>query len=116
MTKGQVAPELQDPLFGGKPLEKNSIIESSIGFHIIDIENKKKENSQDVLQIRQIFVAKNTFADWLNTQKKQMRVMIPMSEFTWNSSTGSVDFRSADMRAFEADSRAKAQGDASLMF
>jgi hypothetical protein len=116
VTKDQVLPELQDALFGSEPLEKNSIIESSIGFHIVDVENKKKENNEDVLQIRQIFVAKNTFADWLDTQKKNMRVFVPLSGFTWNSSTGSVDFRSEQMRTFEKDERSKAQGDASIMF
>lgn len=116
VKKDQVLPELQDALFGSEPLEKNSIIESSIGFHIVDVENKKKDNNEDVLQIRQIFVAKNTFADWLDTQKKNMRVFVPLSGFTWNSSTGSVDFRSEQMRTFEKDERSKAQGDASIMF
>jgi parvulin-like peptidyl-prolyl isomerase len=115
VRKNQVVAELQDALFGAKAPEKNSIIESSIGFHIVDIENRKKENGEDVLQIRQIFVAKNTFADWLQNQKKQMRVMIPLAEFTWNSSVGSVDFRSQEMRTFEKDARSNTAGDASLM-
>jgi parvulin-like peptidyl-prolyl isomerase len=116
VTKSQVLPELQDALFGSKTPEKNTIIESSIGFHIVDVENQKKDNGADVLQLRQIFVAKNSFADWLDTQKKQMQVMIPLSEFTWDNSNGSVNFRSQQMRTFETDERGKAQGDASIMF
>ena len=116
VTKDQVVPELQDALFGSKPLEKNSIIESSIGFHIVEIENRKKENNEDVLQLRQIFVAKNVFADWLETQKEKMKIWIPLKEFTWNNSTGSVDFRDEQMKEFEKDQQSKAQGDASIMF
>lgn len=116
VKKDQVLPELQSALFGSTPLEKNSVIESSIGFHIVEIENKKKENNEDVLQIKQIFVAKNTFVDWLDIQKKAMRVIMPISGFKWNSSTGSVDFRSEQMQIFEKDERSKAVGDASIMF
>ena len=116
VKRDQLLPELQNALFGQKSFEKNSIIESSIGFHIIEIENKKKENNEDMFQIRQIFIAKNTFADWLDNQKKDMSVWIPLSGFTWNNSNASVDFRSKEMQEFEKTERAKSVGDASIMF
>ena len=112
----QVLPELASALFGATPPAKDSIIESSIGFHIVEIENQKKEDGVDVLELRQIFVAKNTFADWLDAQKKQMHVWVPMNEFVWNSSTGTIDFRDPQMTQFEKDERAQSQGDASLIF
>ena len=115
-TKDQVAPELAAALFGDAVPEKNSIIESSIGFHIIDIENRKKENGVDVLQLRQIFVAKNTFVDWLLAQKKKMQIAIPLADFTWNAQDGIVDFRDQQMRDFEKKARANSQGDASITF
>lgn len=114
--KDQVLPELQTVLFGSETPKKNDIIESSIGFHIIEIENRKKENGEDVLQLRQIFVAKNTFADWLEVEKKKMKIMVPLADFTWNSEAGTVDFRDEKMRLFEKQERAKVQGDASIMF
>lgn len=116
VRKDQVVAELQNALFGQDPYEKNSIIESSIGFHIIKIEEKKKDENQDVLRLRQIFVAKKTFADWLQEQKKSMRIMVPMKEFRWNEKDGMVEFRNEAMRKFETEERAKAQGDASIMF
>ncbi|HAR99628.1 MAG: Peptidylprolyl isomerase PrsA-like protein [Candidatus Moranbacteria bacterium GW2011_GWC2_37_73] len=114
--KDQVVPELQEILFGKDVPVKNSIVESSIGFHIVEIENRKKENSEDILQLRQIFVAKNTFADWLEDKKKQMKVSVPLADFTWNAETGSIDFEDEDMRIFEKEQRAKIQGDASILF
>lgn len=116
VKKDQVASELQEALFGSRPYEKNSIIESSIGFHIIDIEEKKKEGSADVLKLRQIFVSKNTFAGWLEKQKKEMKIFVPLKEFTWNGTAGLVDFRDKKMQEFEREERSKAQGDASIMF
>ena len=116
VRKDQVVPELGVALFGDVQPDNNSIIESSIGFHIVDIENQKQENGAEVLQLRQIFVAKNTFADWLQQQKEQMNVWIPMSEFVWDKKTGTVDFRDPQMQKFEQDERSTTQGDASLMF
>lgn len=116
VKKQQIAPELGEVLFGSQSMQKNGIIESSIGFHIVEIENRKKEDEQDVLQIRQVFVAKKTFADWLTEKKKQMRIFIPLSGFVWDSNAGMVDFRDEEMRTFEKDQRSKAQGDASIMF
>lgn len=116
VTKQQVVPELAQALFENSKLEKNAIIESSIGFHIVEVENKKKEEGGDVLQLRQIFVAKNTFADWLDGQKKQMGVWVLVKEFVWNKDMGAVEFADDEMRKFEKEQRAAAQGDASLMF
>ena len=116
VKKEQILPELQDALFGENVPVKNAIIESSIGFHIVEIENSKKENGEKILQIKQIFTQKKTFADWLENQKKQMRVFVPLADFTWNMEKGMVDFRDMAMREFEKQERSKMQGDGSITF
>lgn len=116
MKKEQVLPELQGQIFAATPPEKNSILESSIGFHIVEIENRKKEDNEDVVQIRQIFVRKVNFADWLVSEMNKMRIMIPLSGFVWDKEASRVDFRNEEMRKFEKESRAKMEGDASIMF
>ena len=115
VKKDQVLPELQNALFGNSTFKNDSVIESSIGFHIVEIENSKKENGVEMLQLRQIFVSKNSFADWLQSQKKKMNVIIPLKDFTWNKTSGAVDFRDSAMKLFEQTERLKAQGDASIM-
>lgn len=112
----QVIKELADAVFANGNLEKNQIIESPIGFHIVQIEEKKKEDGADVVKLRQIFVSKNTFADWLQEQKKQLNIWIPVKGFVWDKSLGSVRFSDEEMNKFEAQQRSEAQGDASLMF
>ena len=116
VKKDQVLTEIQEAFFKGKTPEKNSVIESVLGFHIIEVEDRKKEDNEDVLQLRQIFVSKDIFADWLQEQKKQMSVIILPAGFSWNSSDGLIDFKNEEMRTFEKEERAKLNGDASLMF
>lgn len=116
VKKEQVMPELQSALFGSESFKKNSIIESSIGYHIIEVKDSKKEEDVEYLQLRQIFVSKNTFADWLEKQKKDFDVILTLKNFVWNKETGSVDFKDESLRKFEKESRAKVQGDASIMF
>ncbi len=117
VKKSQLLPELQLALFGAEPFENDSIIESSIGFHIIEIENKKKDNNnEDVLLLRQIFIAKYSFADWLVEKMKAMSILLPSREFNWNSESGLVEFTDSILTKFEEEARGKAQGDASIIF
>lgn len=116
VKRDQVLTEIQAAFFEGKTPEKNSIVESLLGFHIIEVKDRKKEDNEDVLQLRQIFVSKDVFADWLQDQKKQMSVIVLPAGFYWNSSAGLIDFKSEEMRVFEKEERAKLNGDASLMF
>lgn len=116
VRKDQILPELADVLFTSQEMKKNTIIESSIGYHIIEIIEKKKEEGEDVLKLRQIFVSKNTFADWLEKEKKQMEVWVPVNGFEWDSESGSVKFQDKKMNDFETEQREMMQGDASLIY
>ncbi|KKP96190.1 MAG: PPIC-type PPIASE domain protein [Candidatus Moranbacteria bacterium GW2011_GWE1_36_7] len=116
VTKEQILPELQKALFESSDFKKSSIVESTIGFHLIEIENSKEENGVKQLKLRQIFVSKNTFSQWLENEKKQMKVIVPLKDFVWNKDSGSIDFRDEEMRVFEKEQRSKLQGDASIMF
>ncbi|HEX8973857.1 MAG TPA: peptidylprolyl isomerase [Patescibacteria group bacterium] len=115
VTKDQVIPEMQQALFGADAYQPHTIIESSIGWHIVDVENKKKENGQYVLQLRQVFIPKKTFADWLGDQMRQMQISVPLGDFVWDKDKAMVDFRDAGMRQYEKDTRAKLKGGAAIM-
>lgn len=116
VKKDQVIKELSEAIFDKQDLKKNEIVESSIGFHIVQIEEKKKEGDNDVVKLRQIFVSKNTFAEWLQNEKKKLNIWIPMRGFVWDKSSGAVKFRDEEMNKFENEQRLKAEGDVSLMF
>ncbi len=116
VKKAQLLPELQVALFSKEAFKNDTVVESSIGFHIVEIENKKKDGGEDVLQLRQIFVAKYAFADWLVEQMKKMSIILPLNEFRWKSSEGVIEFKDGALNEFERQARQQTKGDASIIF
>ena len=115
VNKSDMIPELQAAIFSDNPPKQTDIIESSIGYHLVDIEGEKKENNTDVVQFRQIFVAKKTFSDWLSDQMKGMHIVVPLGEFNWDSNAETVSFSSKDMQQFEASQLSSPTGIAANM-
>ena len=115
-NKSQLLNEISDAVFKLGKGEKSGIIESSLGFHIIEVEDKKTENNIDLVKIRQVFVRKKAFADWLADQMQQMKIFIPLKDFKWNSGTATVDFSEQSMRDYEKYIRDNFPGDASIIF
>lgn len=116
VKKAQLLPELQVALFSKEAFKNDTVVESSIGFHIVEIENKKKDGGEDVLQLRQIFIAKYAFADWLVEQMKKMSIILPLNEFNWKSSEGMLEFKDSALNEFEKQAREQTKGDASIIF
>jgi hypothetical protein len=116
VEKTKMIPELQDAIFGQNALKNNEIIESSIGYHLIEVEGKKKENNLDVVQLRQVFVPKKVFADWLSEQMKNMSILLPLGEFSWNSADQTVEFSDESMKQFEKDQINSPTGITAAMF
>lgn len=116
VTKDQLTPELSTAVFGADNPQKFAIIESSLGFHIVDVEEKKKDQGNDVVRMRQVFVRKETFTNWLDAKIKERGVRVLLKDFTWDKGAGSVEFSAGNMRQFEEEILKKSQGDASLLF
>lgn len=117
VRKSQVIKELQDPIFGAASSnEKYATIESEIGLHIVEVLEKKKEGAEDVVRVRQIFVRKRTFADWLADELKGMNIKVPLAGMRWSEEKAQVEFSDPDMREFEERVKKDAQGDASMAF
>ncbi|MCX6765959.1 MAG: peptidylprolyl isomerase [Candidatus Moranbacteria bacterium] len=114
--KNQLIPELADLIFSLQKGKRSDIIESSLGYHIVEVENRKVENGEELVKIRQIFARKKTFADWLGEEMGKMRILIPLKDYYWDSQRLLVEFKDAGMREFEKDVRENFQGDASIIF
>lgn len=114
-TKDQLVPELAAAVFDGADAGNNPI-ESSLGFHIVKVEEKKKTDGQDVVRFKQIFVPKPTFADWLNIQMAKITVWVPLGAYVWDKTTSTVEFKDKALRDFEINSQVSPNGDASMMF
>lgn len=115
VKKAQLIPQLGEKIFSLNYDEKQ-IVESDLGYHIVDVEDMKKEDGEDVLKIRQIFVKKCSFADWLAEQMKLMSIKIPLKGLYWDSSSSGVEFSDEGMKNFEKQTRENYQGDASIYF
>jgi parvulin-like peptidyl-prolyl isomerase len=100
-----------------QPLNRaTDIVESDLGFHILVVREKKKEDGGELVSLRQIFARKTVFADWLTEQMGRIPVRILSSEYRWNVEKSRVDFERPDMRAFEEEHFRNSQGDASVLF
>jgi len=113
-TKDQLIQAVADKAFSMKTGEISEPIESPLGFHVLKLEEKKTDNGQDLVHLRQIFVKKTTFADWLKEQMKKYPVSIFLKDYQWNSNEAQIEFRDGGMRNFEQNLSANSEGDPSV--
>lgn len=112
----QILPQLLAVTFSLEKGEMSDIIESTLGYHIIILDDKKTENGIDKVKIRQVFVRTKNFGDWLAEQEKSIKIFIPLKDFSWNKEMGEVEFKNEDMKNFEENLDKNSIGDASVMF
>jgi hypothetical protein len=112
----QMLPEISVVAFSMKKDEISGVIESFLGYHIIQLEDKKVENGVDKVRLRQIFVRTNSFPDWLLEQEKKIKIYIPLKDFYWNKDNGNVEFKNNDLKQFENNLEKNSPNDASVLF
>lgn len=113
-NRNQLIQEIAEKAYFLKAGEMSNIIESSLGYHIIKLEEKRPENGEELVHIRQIFVKKTTFGDWLKEQIKNYKVIVFLRDYRWNSENTKVEFQNEDLRRFEESIDANSQGDPSV--
>lgn len=111
-----LAPELRSPVASQKAGVPGSIIESSLGFHIILVEETKEGEHGELYHIGQVFTRKYTFGDWLTDQMKTLSILVLDPDYQWDEDAARVEFRSADWRRYEEELLQKGSGDASFFF
>jgi parvulin-like peptidyl-prolyl isomerase len=113
-TKDQLVSEIADKAFSMKVGDISEVISSPLGFHIIKLEEKKIDNGQDLVHLRQIFVKTPTFSDWLKDQMKNYPVTVFLRDYQWSSSDALVEFKNPDLKIFEANLDVNSEGDPSI--
>lgn len=114
--KDQLIPEISDAVFSMEKGKTSDILESPLGFHIIKLEDKKTENENDLVRIRQIFAPKKIFAEFLTEEIKKINFKILLKEYSWNKDQAVLEFRNEEMKKFEQELINNSQGDASVLF
>lgn len=112
----QMLPEIVEPVFALEKGERSEIIESSLGYHIIEMEDKDTEDNKTIVQIKQIFVRSLDFSEWLAEYEKTFNIHIFLKDFYWNKDTGAVEFKSNDLKNFEENLDKNSPDDISVLF
>lgn len=115
-TADQMMPEVALAAFIIKKGDHSDIIESSLGLHIVQIDDRKTEDNVDKIKIRQVFVRTKSFPDWLAEQEKAIKVFIPLKDYYWDKDAGAVEFAGQEMRDFEKNLNINSAGDISVAF
>jgi parvulin-like peptidyl-prolyl isomerase len=113
---GTLVPELQNAAKTQVVNRVGPIIESSIGFHIVSVLERKTEGEKELAHLRQVFTRKPMFSDWLNEKKREKLVFIFPRRYIWDAGVGAVLFRDGELRSFEKRALEKSEGDPSLIF
>jgi len=112
----QMLPEVAVAVFPLSAGQQSEIIQSSIGYHIVKVGDKKTENDVAMVKVSQIFVRTQPFSDWLKAAEKKHRITVFLREFRWNDETQMVEFRSGDMRDYEKNMENSPSSDPSIIF
>ncbi|EKE10846.1 MAG: hypothetical protein ACD_15C00193G0007 [uncultured bacterium] len=115
-TADQMIPEIAFSVFPMKKGDRSDIIESPLGFHIIQVEDRKTEDGIDKVKVRQILVKTKNFAGWLTEKEKNMDIYIPLKEYYWDRDRAVVDFTDNEMKDFESNLEKNSAGDISVLF
>jgi len=115
-TLEDLAPELRKPVALQKIGMPSDIVESSLGYHILYVDEIKKDKDKQLYKLRQIFARKKLFADWLTERLKQMHVTVLSPDYVWDKGTARIEFRSSELRDFEKEIYKKTNGDAMFFF
>ncbi len=110
-----VAPELRVAVATQKVGVPGSVVESSLGFHILLVEEIKDEKPDMLYRISQVFSRKETFADWLLKKIAGMSVWVLSPEYYFDTDTHRVEFRDDAWKKFEEDVYKNMSGDPSFL-
>lgn len=115
-SANQMLPEVAAAAFKLDAGKQSEIIQSSLGYHIVEVEDKKTENDVPMVKVSQIFVRTKSFPDWLREFEKDYHVVIFSREFRWGKNAQAVEFRSGDMQDYEKKIIADPSNDPSMLF
>lgn len=111
-----LVPELRAPAEEQAIDAVGPVIESTLGYHILMVTERSGDAKGDMVRLKQIFIRKPSFPDWLVAEKRKETVLILPRRYIWDVESGSVVFRDEEMRAFEKRALEQSEGDPSLVF
>lgn len=92
----------------------SEIIKTSLGSHIIYLEDVKEEEDKKEVKIKQIFTDEGSFLNWLNQEKEKYSVKTFVKEYNWDKDNLLIEFSDQSLQEKEEILRSKSSGDPSF--
>ena len=115
-SASQMLPEIAQTIFNFEKGQQSDVIESSIGYHIIKVEDVKTQDGERMFNVRQIFIPIKNLSQWLEEFEKDYNIFIPMRRLTWNKEAEKVEFRDQSLNEYEQDLLKNPINDPSVLF
>jgi parvulin-like peptidyl-prolyl isomerase len=115
-SASQMLPEIAQAIFNFEKGQQSDVIESSVGYHIVKVEDVKTQDGEKMFNVRQIFIPTKNFSQWLEEFEKDYNVFIPMTRFTWDKQTEQVKFRNQSLNEYEQDLIENPVNDPTVLF
>ena len=96
-----LAPELQETVKTAQVGKVTPVVESSLGFHIILVEETKTDGDTTLYRLSQIFVKKVAFSSWLTKEMQKLSIHVWSPFYRWNPERAQVDFREESWQQYE---------------
>ncbi|HHX58589.1 MAG TPA: hypothetical protein GX706_02385 [Candidatus Moranbacteria bacterium] len=141
--KEQMIAEVAEKAFNMNKDELSEVIISPLGYHIIRIDdvrftdsvsedkNEKKQEAAEIkkneleggnlaneremeVEVSQIFIKEDSFAQWLVDQKKNISVKVLAKDYFWNVENLAIEFSDSAMQKREEEICIKSEGDPSV--
>lgn len=114
-----IVSEVVDVLSSMNDGQVSNIITSPLGMHIVILEKRREVKDEDgvikkEVQLKQIFIRGKSFIDWVQEQKKQMKIEVFLQEYQWNAGIGEIEFSNFKLKEIANKIKIKSQGDPSL--
>lgn len=96
-----LAPELQDTVKSAPVGQASPIVESSLGYHILLVEETKVDGDVTLYRLSQIFAKKISFSSWLTEEMQKLNIHVWSPFYRWNEERAQVDFRDEIWQQYE---------------
>lgn len=96
-------PEVSRTLLSLSVGSVSEIIESDLGYHIIMVHDTKKDSTGVLYDMSQIFIQKETFAQWVESAIKDLHVSLFVKGYQWDKDSGLIIFSNEEMQKFEEE-------------
>ncbi len=112
--KEYLSKKIAEKAYSMQPGEFSEVIKSSLGSHIIYLEEIKEKNNVKEVKLKQIFTQEGSFLNWLNTRKKEYSIRTFLKDYYWDKKELKIKFSNQLLEENETILRSNSNGDPSV--